>query len=206
MKILLTAFDPFGGEDTNAVLEASRLIPDEIDGNKVIKLTVPTVFYKASEMIINEARALSPDAIVMLGQAKGRGAITPERVAINVADASIDDNEGNRPRNARIIEDAPDGYFSTLPIIDIVESIKSVGVAAAVSNTAGTFVCNQTMFSVLDFALRELPGRPVGFIHVPCTPAQADEKTPSMDTSDASRGIEAAIRSIIKNIKNGEKQ
>ena len=88
----------------------------------------------------------------------------------------------------------------------MVEDIKSVGIAAAVSNTAGTFVCNQTMFSVLDFAKRELPGAPVGFIHVPCTPMQADEKTPSMATPDASRGIEAAIRTIIKNIKNGEKQ
>ena len=198
ITILLSAFDPFGGEDTNAVLEISKLLPDEIDGAKIIKLTLPTVFCKASEMIINEARALAPDAIVMLGQAKGRGAITPERIAINVSDASIDDNEGNRPNNVRIIENAPDGYFSTLPITDMVDAIKSVGVAAAVSNTAGTFVCNQTMFSVLDFALRELPGRPVGFIHVPCTPAQADEKTPSMEASDASRGIEAAIRSIIK--------
>jgi len=206
IKVLLTAFDPFGGEDTNSVLEASRLINDEIDGAKIIKLVIPTVFYKASEMIIEKVRSLSPDAIVMLGQAKGRGAITPERVAINVIDASIDDNEGNRPRNTKIIPDAPDGYFSSLPIMDMIDAIKDAGIPASVSNTAGTFVCNQTMFSVLHFAKRELPEASVGFIHIPCTPAQADEKTPTMATPDAARGIEAAIRTIIKKIHNGEKQ
>jgi pyroglutamyl-peptidase len=206
VKILLTAFDPFGGEDTNAVLEALRLISDTIDGATIKKLVVPTVFYKASDMIKETARSLSPDAIVMLGQAKGRGAITPERVAINVIDASIDDNEGNRPKDARIIEGAPDGYFSTLPIKDMADAIKSEGISAAVSNSAGTFVCNQTMFSVLHFANAEIPNAKVGFIHIPCTPAQANEKTPSMATSDAVRGIEAALRSIIKNITNGERQ
>jgi pyroglutamyl-peptidase len=206
VKILLTAFDPFGGEDTNAVLEALRLISDTIDGATIKKLVVPTVFYKASDMIKETARSLSPDAIVMLGQAKGRGAITPERVAINVIDASIDDNEGNRPKDARIIDGAPDGYFSTLPIKDMADAIKSEGISAAVSNSAGTFVCNQTMFSVLHFSKEELPNAKVGFIHIPCTPTQANEKTPSMATSDAVRGIEAALRSIIKNITNGERQ
>ena len=206
MQILLTAFDPFGGEETNAVLEVSRLIGNTIDGADIVKLVVPTVFYKASDNIIEVARRIRPDAIVMLGQAKGRGAITPERIAINIMDASIEDNCKNRPVDTRIIPEAPDGYFSTLPLKDMVDAIKGVGIAAAVSNTAGTFVCNQTMFSVLDFAARELEGSPVGFIHLPCTPAQADEKTPSMTTEDAVRGIEAAIRSIIKNIQYGEKQ
>ena len=182
MKILLCAFDPFGGESINPALEAVKKA--NFEGITVEKLEVPTVFYRSVEVVTAKIDTLRPDAVIMIGQAGGRANVTPERVAINISDASIDDNEGNRPCDEPIEKDAPAAYFATLPIKRIVAELKVANIPSTISNSAGTFVCNQTMFSVLDFAKKELPGAPVGFIHVPCTPMQADEKTPSMATPD----------------------
>lgn len=201
MKILLTFFDPFGNEDTNSVLEVSKLIESQIDGHSITKLTLPTVFFEASALAIKKARELMPDAIIMLGQASGRGEVTPERVAINVMDAKIPDNKGNCPIDQVIIDGAPNAYFSNLPIKKIVESLKSMNIPASVSNTAGTFVCNQTMYSLLDFAAKELPRAKVGFIHLPATPKQAEGKSiPSMETPLAADAVRQIIRVVAESV------
>ena len=201
IKILLTAFDPFGNESTNAVLEAINEVNDMSDVCRLTKLVLPTAFQKGSQILIEKARELHPDAIIMLGQATGRHAITPERVAINIMDATIPDNENYSPVDVPIIEGAPDAYFSTLPIKEIVAALKDKDIPSAVSNTAGTFVCNQTMYSILHFSRIELPQAKVGFIHIPCTPKQAEKGTPSMEVSIAARGIESAIKTVVQIIE-----
>lgn len=197
MKVLVTAFDPFGGEAINPALEAVNKLPEQIGSIEIIKETIPTVFGK-SICVIGEAIERScPDAVICVGQAGGRSNITIERVAINCADASIKDNEGKQPIDESIEKDGPAAYFSTLPIKQMAEAVKKAGIPAAVSNTAGTFVCNQLLYGVLHkIEQKKLPIR-AGFIHVPYIPAQAalkKETVASMALSDIVCGLTAAIR------------
>ena len=142
-KILLCAFDPFGGEKINPALEAVKLV--RYSGAVVEKCEVPTVFYKSVKVVEEKIDELHPDAVLMIGQAGGRDKITPERVAINISDAKIADNEGNCPCDEPIVLGAPAAYFSTLPIKEIAEEIAASGIPSAISNSAGTFVCNHLM-------------------------------------------------------------
>ncbi len=205
MKILLTAFDPFGGESINPAQEAVRLVPDSVSGAQIIKLEIPTVFYKSIDAVISKARDERPDAIVCVGQAGGRYEITPERVAINVNDARIPDNEGNQPLEGNIYEDGPAAYFSTLPVKAMVKAIRDAGLPSSLSNTAGTFVCNHVMYGVLHHIAREMPGVRGGFIHVPYTPSQAAHKSPPvpcLSQQDIARGLEAALAAVVLNDKD----
>ena len=201
MKILVTAFDPFGGETVNPALETVLLLPDVIAGADILKLMVPTVFTKSAE-IVAEAMAIHlPDAVVCIGQAGGRTAITPERVAINIDDARIMDNEGNHPVDQSIIPGGPAAYFSTLPIKAMVQAITDVGHPAAISNTAGTFVCNHLMYHVLHLTAKKYPGMLGGFIHVPYLHEQTQRQEKpcfSMALSDIVQGLEAAISAVAK--------
>ncbi len=199
MKILLTAFDPFGGEKVNPALEAVKLV--QVTSAAVEKLEVPTVFYKSIDRVAERIREINPDVVLAIGQAGGRFDITVERVAINTDDARIPDNEGNQPIDLPIVEGGPPAYFSTLPIKAMVEEIRKAGIPASVSNTAGTFVCNHLMYGILHtIAALERPVRG-GFIHVPFVPAQAVGKpfVPSMSLGDITRAIEAAIAAILAN-------
>lgn len=199
MKILLTAFDPFGGEKVNPALEAVKLV--QVTSAAVEKLEVPTVFYKSIDRVAERIREIDPDVVLAIGQAGGRFDITVERVAINTDDARIPDNEGNQPIDLPIVEGGPPAYFSTLPIKAMVEEIRNAGIPASVSNTAGTFVCNHLMYGILHtIAALERPVRG-GFIHVPFVPAQAVGKpfVPSMSLVDITRAIEVAIAAIIAN-------
>lgn len=199
MKILLTAFDPFGGEKVNPALEAVKLV--QVTSAAVEKLEVPTVFYKSIDRVAERIREIDPDVVLAIGQAGGRFDITVERVAINTDDARIPDNEGNQPIDLPIVEGGPPAYFSTLPIKAMVEEIRKAGIPASVSNTAGTFVCNHLMYGILHtIAALERPVRG-GFIHVPFVPAQAVGKpfVPSMSLVDITRAIEVAIAAIIAN-------
>ncbi len=198
MRILLTAFDPFGGESINPALEAVKLVRDK-QGIELIKLEVPTVFGISIETVYKSMSQNRPDAVLCVGQAAGRRAITPERVAINVCDASIADNAGQKPVDVPIYIDGPDAYFSTLPIKTMVKAAAEEGVEAAVSNSAGTFVCNQLMYGVLYHIAHEFPGMLGGFVHVPCVPGQMDKHSgggPSMALADIVRGLEAMISAI----------
>ena len=199
MKILLTAFDPFGGEKINPALEAVKLVKAEDLTAELIKLEVPTVFHKSIKTVQEAMRKHKPDAVLCVGQARGRFQLTPERVAINLDDARIPDNEGQQPVDEPIFADGADAYFASLPIKAMVESIKAENLPAAVSNTAGTFVCNHLMYGVLYTIAKEFPQCRGGFIHVPFIPDQVVDKanTPCLSLNDIARGLTASLQAII---------
>ncbi len=149
MKILLTAFEPFGGEAINPAQEAVNAIPERVAGARIVKLAVPTVFGRSIETVYEAMKRERPDAVLCVGQAGGRAELTVERVAINLIDAEIPDNEGLQPRDTPVFPDGPAAYFASLPVRAMAESIKGAGVPARISYTAGTFVCNQLMYGVL---------------------------------------------------------
>jgi len=203
MKLLLTAFDPFGGSTINPALEAVKLLADRVGPAHIVKLEVPTVFGQSIAAVAAAIEAEHPDAVLCIGQAGGRHGLTPERVAINISDASIPDNEGNQPVDVTIFEDGPAAYFSTLPVKAMVKAIREAGLPASVSNTAGTFVCNHLMYGVLHTLAKRFPSVRGGFMHVPFAHGQALERSvPSMSCQDIARGIEAAIRAIAENAKD----
>lgn len=200
MTILVTAFKPFQQEHINATMQALALLPDRIGGADICMHILPVVFRRAAEELCALVDEIRPDAVVCLGQASGRADITPERVAINVMDARIADNAGNQPEDAPICPDGPAAYFSTLPIKAMVQAMKEAGVPASLSNTAGTFVCNDLMYSLLDHLARTGNLIPAGFIHVPATPEQAALRpTPSMAPETVAKGLEAALKTLIMN-------
>lgn len=204
MKLLLTAFDPFGGDAVNPALEAVKLVQTKIDDVDVVKLEVPTVFHKSIDKVAEAIEREKPDAVLCIGQAGGRFELTPERVAINVDDARIKDNEGQQPIDVPIFEDGENAYFATLPIKAMVKSIRESGIPASVSNSAGTFVCNHLMYGVLYTLAKKYPDVRGGFMHVPFIPDQVIDRpsTPSMNMRDIAHGIEAAIRAIGKYSKD----
>ncbi len=205
MKILITAFDPFGGEKINPALEAVKLMKDEIKGAKLIKLEIPTVFRKSIEMVKEAIETESPDIVLNIGQAGGRFDITPERVAINVDDARIPDNEGNQPIDVPIFEDGEPAYFATIPVKAMIQAIRDVNIPASLSNTAGTFVCNHIMYGTLYSIAKSRQDIRAGFIHVPFIPEQVAGKAmqaPSMSLVDIVRGLEAAVGAVVENISD----
>lgn len=173
MKILLTAFDPFGGEEKNATEELLKHLP-EPDKIELKKLVLPTVFYKSTDILVENIRAFSPDAVLCLGQAGGRSEITPERIGVNLLDARIPDNDGNQPRNCPMYEDGEERLFSTLPVDEIASAIRNNGIPSVVSEDAGRFVCNSLLYGALYHAGREFPDLRAGFIHIPFLPGQAE--------------------------------
>lgn len=200
MKILVTGFDPFGGESMNPAIEAVRLLPDTIKGAQIEKLEIPTVFNKSAEVVRQKMQEYQPDVVLNIGQAGGRMGLTPERVAINQDDARIPDNEGNQPIDVAIQEDGAPAYFSGLPIKAMVEAMKQAGIPASVSNTAGTFVCNHIMYQTLYLVDKEFPEVKAGFMHIPFMTEQVLDKPnqPAMSLTDMARGIEAAIEAIVE--------
>ena len=199
MKLLLTGFDPFGGQPINPALEAVKLVADKIGDVEVVKLEVPTVFYKSIETVDKAIAEIKPDVVLCIGQAGGRYDITPERVAINVNDARIADNDGQQPLDGPIFEDGDTAYFTTLPIKAMVAKVREAGIPASVSNTAGTFVCNHLMYGVLYLAAKKYPGLKGGFIHVPFIPSQTVNRptpAPSMSVDVIAKGLEACIAAI----------
>ncbi|MGX7107022.1 pyroglutamyl-peptidase I [Hutsoniella sourekii] len=200
MKILITGFDPFGGEAINPAIEAVKKLPDTIAGAEIIKVEIPTVFHKSAEVMREKVRQHQPDVIINIGQAGGRTGITPERVAINQDDARIEDNEGNQPIDVVIQEDGENAYFSSLPIKAMVEAIHQAGLPASVSNTAGTFVCNHIMYQTLYLIDKEFPHVLGGFVHIPYMMQQVVDKPDqaAMNLDDIARGLEAAVEAVVK--------
>ena len=191
MHILITAFEPFQQESVNATMEALALLPDSVCGHVLTRRVLPVAFGKAIDCIKTLVDELSPDAVICLGQATGRSDVTPERVAINLREASIPDNRGNQPRNTPVAENAPAAYFSTLPVRHMVEAVKAAGVPCALSYSAGVFVCNDLLYTLL----HHYDGTPVrvAFIHIPYLPEQAKEGVPSLPLNETVRGLTAAI-------------
>ncbi|WP_321387446.1 pyroglutamyl-peptidase I [uncultured Enterococcus sp.] len=199
MRILVTGFDPFGGEPINPALEAVKGLSDTINGAEIIKLEIPTVFGKSAEVVKEAILAHKPDVVLNIGQAGGRFAPSPERVAINIDDARIPDNEGNQPVDEAIQTDGQPAYFTQLPIKAMVAAMKEAGFPAAVSNTAGTFVCNHIMYQVQYMIDKEFPTMKGGFIHVPYIPEQVVDKAgqPYMSLADITQSLEKAIEAIV---------
>lgn len=205
MKILVTAFDPFGGESINPALEAVKLMKDKIDGAEIVKLEIPTVFRKSIDKVAEAIVKEDPDVVLSIGQAGGRFEVTPERVAINVDDARIPDNEGNQPIDVPIYEDGAPAYFTSLPVKAMVEAIRSAGLPSSLSNSAGTFVCNHIMYGVLYQIEKMGKNIRAGFIHVPFIPEQVARRpapAPCMSMVDIAKALEAAVSAIVKNDKD----
>lgn len=201
MKILVSGFDPFGGEKINPAIEAVKLLPDSIKGNEVIKIEIPTVIGKSVDKLKEKIKEVKPDVVISVGQAGGREDITVERVAINIDDCRIKDNEGNQPIDEKIAEDGPDAYLLTLPIKAIVEKIKQANIPASVSNTAGTFICNHVAYGMAHLKATEYPNMRTGFIHIPFLPEQVLNKahTASMSLQTIVTALEKAIGAVIEN-------
>ena len=190
-KLLITGFDPFGGETVNPAWEAVKKLPDRITDYTLYKLEIPTVFGLAAETVLAKAAQTQPDLILCIGQAGGRAAVTPERIAVNIRDARIPDNAGNQPGGEQIAPDGPAAYFATVPVKKMAAAIENAGIAATVSNSAGAFVCNDTLYSLLHhYAHTDMK---VGFIHVPYLPEQGQ---PNMELEVITKALEAAIEAI----------
>lgn len=198
MKVLITGFDPFGGEKINPAWEAVKALPDNIDGIEVVKLQIPTVFKKSAKKLFENIDSVKPDVVICVGQAGGRYEFSVERVAINVDDGRIPDNDGYQPVDSPVFEDGENAYFSTLPIKAIAEEVKKVGIPSAVSNTAGTYVCNHIMYSLLYYLNKNNLNIKGGFIHVPFIPEQVIEKknTPYMELTRITKALEISIKAI----------
>ncbi len=201
MKILVSGFDPFAGEKINPAIEAVKVLPDKIKGAEIIKIEIPTVVGKSVDKLEEKIEEVMPDVVISVGQAGGRSDVTVERVAINVDDFRIKDNEGNQPIDEKIVEDGADAYFLTLPIKSIVENIKSANIPASVSNTAGTFICNHVAYKIAYLQATKYQNMRTGFIHIPFIPEQVVNKpnAPSMSLGTIEKALEKAIEAIIDN-------
>ena len=199
MKVLVTGFDPFGGESINPAREAVKRIRSEIAGAEIVTMQIPTVVGRSIERVHEKMKELQPDLVISVGQAGGRSGVTPERVAINVTDARIPDNDGNQPIDEPVFADGDAAYFSNLPVKAMVQAIRDAGYPSALSNSAGTYICNHVMYGILYYIHKEFPKVRGGFIHVPYAPAQTVNKpnTPSMAIADITAALEAAIEAAV---------
>lgn len=201
MKILVTGFDPFGGEKINPAIESVKNLPDKILNAEIIKLEIPTVVDKSVDKIRAKIEDVKPDVVLSVGQAGGRADITVERIGINCDDFRIPDNNGNMPIDEKIVEDGPDAYFSNLPIKAMVKHIQDENIPAGVSNSAGTFVCNHVLYGVAHIRATKYPNMRTGFIHIPFLPEQVVDKRsmPSMSLETITKALKLAIEAIILN-------
>ena len=192
--LIITGFDPFGGESVNPSWEAVSRLPDTVGSYRLTKLQIPTIFGTAARTILETAAGDAPDTILCVGQAGGRDAVTPERIAINMAGAAKPDNAGNLLWEQPVVPGGPDGIFATVPVRAMADAICAAGLPGKVSNTAGTFVCNDTLYRLL----HHFAGTSVraGFIHVPFLPDQAKEGVPAMPLEDTIRALIAAIEAV----------
>ncbi|QLK60455.1 pyroglutamyl-peptidase I [Enterobacteriaceae bacterium Kacie_13] len=196
-KVLVTGFEPFGGERVNPSWEVVKQLGDlELSGAQIVVRQLPCVFGKAIEVLNAAIDDVHPEMVLCVGQAGGRSDFSVERVAINIDDARIPDNEGNEPVDAPIVADGPAAYFSSLPIKTIVNGLRESGIPASVSQTAGTYVCNHVMYGLMHRLAH--PSCNVvkgGFIHIPYLPEQAAKHPgePSMSVRTVLNALELTI-------------
>lgn len=193
-KLLITGFEPFGGETVNPSWEAVRLLPDQIGSCRLAKLNICVEFDRAAACVLEAAEKLQPDVILCIGQAAGRSGITPERVAINLRDASIADNAGAQPVDTPVIPGAPAAYFATVPVKAMVAAIKERDIPSALSYSAGAYVCNDLLYTLLH-SYAGTPTR-IGFIHVPFLPEQVKTTEPCLSLAQIVSGLTAAIEAL----------
>ena len=189
-SILLTGFEPFGTATSNP----SGQIVKQISGDNIVTAILPVAYAQSAERLLSLIEQHNPDVVICLGQAEGRTQITPEKVAINLDDARLADNEGVLRNDVKILEDGPDAYFSTLPVKDMVEAVKTQGIPAAVSLSAGAFLCNHVFY----VAQNKFAGSNVrsGFVHVPLMNSQAPE-FPGLPTMPLDQMV-TAVRAMLE--------
>ena len=196
-KILISGFDPFGGEPINPACELLRLMSGKhLEGYRIVTQEIPTARFRAIEILCSAITREDPAMIIALGQSGGCHEIAVERVAINVDDYRIPDNDGNQPLAQRIEEDGPDAYFSTLPVRAMAKAMNDAGIPAEVSFTAGTYVCNDMLYRLMHAIATDHPGVRGGFMHVPYATQQATRlpsATPSMSLETMTAGIALAV-------------
>lgn len=195
-KILISGFDPFGGEPVNPACELLRILDGKLlDGYRIVTQEIPTARFRAAETLCLAITREDPAMILALGQSGGCSELSVERVAINVDDYRIPDNDGNQPVDEPVVEGGPVAYWSTLPIRSMVRAMREVEVPASISNSAGTFVCNHLFYSLMRFLEEEGDVRRGGFIHVPYMLEQAERLgQPGLPLEVMARGLEAAVR------------
>ena len=199
MKVLVTGFEPFGGEEINPSWEAVKTLPDELNGATLLKVQLPVSFKRVREILPRLIAREKPDIVLLTGQAGGRPNVTVERVAINVMDSTMPDNDGFKPEDEPVFEGAPDAYFATIPVKEVVKALRKAGIPAGISNTAGTYVCNTAMFTALHTIAVSGMEAKAGFIHVPFNHAQALEKPrPSMAQETINKAIRLALELLLE--------
>lgn len=192
-KLLITGFEPFGGETVNPSWEAVRSLPDVAGRIRLVKMQVPVLFGEAARRVIERAAQERPDGILCVGQAAGRSMVTPEVAALNLRDAHMADNSGFLPQNEPVAADGPAAYFSTLPVRRMADAVKGRGIPCGLSYSAGVYVCNDLLYGLLHhYAGTRVR---VGFIHVPCLPEQAGTG-PCLSLAVIAEALEAAIGAL----------
>lgn len=202
IKLLLTAFEPFDGRPINASQEAAQFVLNQsFDDAQIEFINLPVERFAATTILLEVIEKHQPDLVVLLGEAKGRSAITPERVAINIDDYPIPDNAGNQPREEPIIEAGPAAYFSTLPIVAIRDALNSQEITASISNSAGTYLCNRVFYTVMHQLSSNGSSMRAGFIHLPLfeehKPEDA-ESWPSLPREKVLQGLRIALETCIQ--------
>ncbi|MBU9721863.1 MULTISPECIES: pyroglutamyl-peptidase I [Bacillaceae] len=199
-RILISGFEPFGDLKTNPTMELiERLNSKSIPNLEINTIILPVVYNQCAAELIEYINEIKPDLVLSLGVAVGRSAITPERIAINIQDTvgegKSGDNHGDMPTDRPVERSGPDGLFSTLPIREMVQLLSNNGIPAQISNTAGTYICNNTMYSVLLHLKNNFPEMKAGFVHVPATPEMVLKKPsiPSMDITVQERAMELIL-------------
>ena len=207
MKLLVTGFAPFNGETVNPSYQIVQRLPDKIGGAEVIRLELPVEFGRAGRLLAREVERVKPVLVLCLGQAGGRTGISLEQVGINLREASIPDNAGAQPSGEPVVPGGPAAYFTTLPNKRMCARIRAMGIPASISYSAGTYVCNDLLYFLLDELEKRHPGIRGGFIHVPYSPEQAAGKAvppASLAVSLAASGIQAALEEALLPDGKGE--
>ena len=204
MKVLVSGFDPFDREKINPSYEVVKALPSKIEKAEIIKKKVPVVYGKSIEIVVEEIERTSPYIVIMIGQAGGRASITVERVAINVNDSKMPDNSKKIIKGNFVVEGGPVGYFSTLPIYDIVKGLTRIKIPAGISNSAGTFVCNSLFYGVMNEISERRLNIMAGFIHLPYLPIQTLKKPhlSSMSFEDMVKGVKKVIITSVEEYRS----
>jgi len=205
-KILLTGFEPFGGESLNPSEEVCRQLNGALLARHAVAgALLPCVFGAVVKELKHQMKLHEPVLVICTGLAAGRAEITPERVALNLDDARIADNAGQQPIDRPIVKDGPAAYWSTLPVKAIVMELRKRHIPAAVSQTAGTFVCNHVFYALMHELTLHHPGVRGGFIHLPCLPEQTttplgseQDARPSLPIDKMIEGVTVAIETALR--------
>jgi pyroglutamyl-peptidase len=196
MRVLVTGFDPFGGEPVNPAQEAILRLPATLGAHTIVCRPLPTVFHRSLDVLGDTVRTVRPDILLCVGQAGGRTELSIERVAINVDDARIADNGGASPIDQPVVPGGPAAYFTNLPLKAMVRALGEAGIPAKVSNTAGTFVCNHVFYGAMHLVATEFPALRAGFIHIPFLPEQI-----ARNPGQPSMAVETVVAGLLKAIE-----